>query len=1415
MKREAQTDRAIHDGSPAPHRRLGMSTPARSLALAALALLLASAALVPGAALASTASTQLATKVRSSSATLNGHLDPEADPGIVNCKFEWGETLAYGSEVACAEGNAFTSPADLSAHLTGLIAGKEYHFRLVAQTTSSGTILGADQGFITYHGAVAVFGPDGTAASQYPELTAGGDHGGIGIDQSRRRLFVAGRAEHSGVRGVYGNEIAVPPAFPVLSGFNPLSVPYLFAEAFAVDGTGQSTAGNVYESTYSVPSIRGFAPTGAELPGFPVATELSVGSMAVDSQGMLWLATRLTPGSSPDLIEIDPGTATIIKGVVAPFPNPVNQIAFDSEDNLYLSGPNQLWSFTKDSEYQSGSMIAQDPAPGFGASLTIDPSTDRAFVVTGSSGQSKISEYELSGELVDEFATGFPTAKFLGIAVDATNHYIYVLDDTTKQVRVFAGGPPPPPRVALSPPTAVGNDTATVHASVNPKGSTLTACHLQYVTERAFQIAGFSDLSSGGTVSCDPSFDQIPTDESPHAVSIVLNGLTPNTTYRYLLTAANLEGTVSRQASIRTTGPAEVETVGAPERTATTAWLNGRVDPQGQPTSYHFEYVTVAAYEASGFATATATSPTQIDTNELQLIAFDAASGQFRVSFGAQTTPDLSFDESAAKLAQALEALPSIGSGNVQVSGEPGAYQVTFVGSLAGTDVPQLDVGDGATPPKNNVGLPTNFKVTTQRQGGDLSHTVLVARKLTGLAPGTTYHYRIVADNGNVAGAALGNDVTFTTRASDAPLSHGRFSGPPGSDRAYEQVSLGESGGNPILVGGTLGLSDDGDRAIYRVSGGTPLSNAGNFWGLYFAQRPPGEHPESGWQTELITPVRDQLTGLTWLTPLSDPSLSTVLAFNGDQLDGNTKGTIWRLGPGRTPTPLAQFPMGSAAALNLDPSQPALLASDDARTVIGGFEDNGVVDPAYPTAASLPNLYDISASPPHLLSLLPGGEPASCGVKVRHGGGDYEAFAERAQAHSLSADGKFLYFNSRANNCTGPTGLYARDLEAEESKLISGPPISGPQCSAGFIKSTPGAAFFWTQTRLDPADRNPAACSSGTGNGPDGDVYRYDTSDQTLECVTCVLSGFDVDVVVTQEPNLEIRVSDDGSRVYFESAKPLLPGAATRGIYRVDVATSALAYVGSGFAIGSLGEPADLTPDGAVLTFRSASPLLNPQGGKVNGGATQSYRYDDRHRSLVCISCPEPGTTPRATFPGSTNRGARNITVITDQGDVAFTTPTPLLPADQNTPGPGKDPLAGTDVYEWRDGRLLLVTDGLTQWTAFSNGAGAPEVAGISPSGRDLFFSAPAQYTEDAPDAYARLYDARIGGGIAFPPKPKPCPLEVCQGTPNGTPEEAPPGTSTFRGPGNPPAITPKRCKRRGRHHRRCGKRGHHRAGHR
>ena len=256
-----------------------------------------------------------------------------------------------------------------------------------------------------------------------------------------------------------------------------------------------------------------------------------------------------------------------------------------------------------------------------------------------------------------------------------------------------------------------------------------------------------------------------------------------------------------------------------------------------------------------------------------------------------------------------------------------------------------------------------------------------------------------------------------------------------------------------------------------------------------------------------------------------------------------------------------------------------------------------------------------------------------------------------------------------------------------------------------------------------------------------------------------------------------------------------------------------------------------ISPNGRYLAFASAAPALDALSGADNGSTVQDYLYDDAERSLICVSCATGGGAPRgrvalgiiAEEPG---QEGPNMTSLSDDGDFAFSTPTALVSADQNTAPPGHPAYEGTDVYEWRDGRALLVSDGLARWP---NEAVAGQVSTISPSGRDLFFTEAEVLTPDATEGYARLYDARIGGGIDFPPAGlPPCDLNSggCEGPASSAPGLPGAGSTAFEGPGDLHEGARHRCRkgevrrkgrcvarRHKRHHRREHRRHRRRAG--
>lgn len=80
-------------------------------------------------------------------------------------------------------------------------------------------------------------------------------------------------------------------------------------------------------------------------------------------------------------------------------------------------------------------------------------------------------------------------------------------------------------------------------------------------------------------------------------------------------------------------------------------------------------------------------------TNAVQLVSVTATAGTFTLSFFGQVSAPISWDASASDLQAALQAIPTVGVGNVAVTGD---FTVTFTANLATTPVPTLiaDVSD-------------------------------------------------------------------------------------------------------------------------------------------------------------------------------------------------------------------------------------------------------------------------------------------------------------------------------------------------------------------------------------------------------------------------------------------------------------------------------------------------------------------------------------------------------------------------------------------------------------------------------------------------------------------------------------------------------------------------------------------------
>jgi hypothetical protein len=805
--------------------------------------------------------------------------------------------------------------------------------------------------------------------------------------------------------------------------------------------------------------------------------------------------------------------------------------------------------------------------------------------------------------------------------------------------------------------------------------------------------------------------------------------------------------------------------------------LEGTVDPNEDETAWQFEYGLTTAYGNLAPSTPGSTGaggaavPVSTALNGLQA----GTEYHYRLratnSSGSVTGEDMTFTTASGAFAETTGS-PVRSATSARLEGR--------VSPMGASTTYHFEYGTAGSCASNPC------QATPARSAGSANQYVLVSEEITSLQPGTTYYYRLVADNGNTAGQALGGDMSVITRSSDAPPAPAPFPGPPESDRGWEQVSAADANGNP--VSSATAISDDGERVIYQVNGGTPDSPTGTVFTHAFAER-----RDDGWKAVNALPSRDELSGGNWLAPLASPDLSTTIFLNSGYGGVSAIRVRWESGAENIYKPDAAY-------------DGYFEGSADASRVI--IQLTGSLDPDHPVVSNS-NLYDVSSGTPKLVSLLPGEVVPACGVLS--GQPSLPAMPENIPNHAenwVSEDGSYLVFPSEGDTCgTNRYQLYLRNLEGEVTKLLSGPVLSGPHCGAEFIKATTGAVFFWTRSRLAAEDNPVFNCEAGGG-----DVYRYDIASEALDCVTCVSATVEADLPRNDRFALgRIGIAADGSRVYFRSPNRLVQGSAAPGLYRVRVDTGQLRYIApaSGTEVGELASQGEaMSTNGAAIVFRSDNPALNPVNGTDNGNTFQYYRYDDRDRSLVCVSCPQDGSAPESDVAvrlvGSFEQAGPNLTPMDEEGDFAFVTSTPLASPDHNTAGQGQQPFVGNDVYEWRDGRLLLVTDGGTQW-AGGETVSTPGVSGITPSGRDLFFTVPKQLTFDAIDGFSRLYDARIGGGFPAPPAAESCSDSACvegSGSQPPPPAGTSPGTSSFTGPADPKPHFGRK-KHRHKHHRR------------
>jgi hypothetical protein len=853
----------------------------------------------------------------------------------------------------------------------------------------------------------------------------------------------------------------------------------------------------------------------------------------------------------------------------------------------------------------------------------------------------------------------------------------------------------------------------------------------------------------------------------------------------------------AQHAAVTVFGPAatapDVLTGAASTSGSTQATLEGTINPSSTtlPASYQFQYGTSTAYgevaPAAPATVGTGTTPQpetvtisglQANTTYHYRIVGSNVNGPVEGEDATFTTPGP--PQVAAEAASRVTASEATLSATVDPNAVDTHYYFQF-----GLD---QSYASGTTPalPGGDVGVSDDPEAVSQ--------------SISGLTPGATYHYRVVAVSAE--GTTPGADQTFSTYPAPSLALP--------DNRGYELVSpANKEGGGVYSVGGfaTPGhqaalnqpfqSSVDGDSFVY--SGSSSSSGNGLLGNEYLASR-----GATGWSATDISPATAGPGPLC-----AEPPITTApyFAFSPDLTLGALAATATAALPSSSgPCYISLYlrddvhgnyhtlTVGKPAnrtSLEFGYGLPELTTAPSAVYMFAGASadfsksyfaaNDALAAPAVDGGKTQNNLYESSGGALTLVNVLPGGatEPnatfgSSLGLNPQEPP-DYE--------HAISTDGSRAYWTDlNTNNPIEATRLFLREGIAPSVE------VDAPQGGSGLG----GGGQFWTAaadgSKVIFTDFAFAGLTEDTKPGSGVNLYEYDANTHKLKDLTANAEAADVVGVVG--------ASEDASYVYFVSEGVLATGAAEFQPNLYLAHNGAISFIAtlspednSNAQGGDSDAPrgdwratpayrtARVTPSGTHLVFQS----LNSLTGYPNAGQTEVYVYNAESAKLACASCNPTGLSPSgpSVLRPQDGVGTRPRWITDDGSRVFFDSSDALTPRDTN---------ATWDVYEDQaEQPPQLISGGTSSSGSFFDDA--------SPSGEDVFFTTRERLVRQDTDELTDIYDARVGGGFPSSPTPAPCADEACKPAPSAPPALIAPVTVTFAGVTESPAAvasTPK-----------------------
>jgi hypothetical protein len=667
----------------------------------------------------------------------------------------------------------------------------------------------------------------------------------------------------------------------------------------------------------------------------------------------------------------------------------------------------------------------------------------------------------------------------------------------------------------------------------------------------------------------------------------------------------------------------------------------------------------------------------------------------------------------------------------------------------------------------------------------------------SGLAPGSTYHYRVVASN--ELGTVYGPDRTFTTLSAEQAACpneqmRGGFSGKLPDCRAYELVTPPVESSSQFDAKEDLAYSSivaaDGEAVTLATT--EPRPGAPTSGEHYVARR-----SASGWLAEDIMPLESYdgvgCPGYQFVYAYSELVTKDVI-----EAGGASRGSASKTGQGEEPEvcnpdgrqvvsgePVGYENLlvrdnatGTYQLVNLTP--PGVTPADAHFQAASADLSHVIFTETSPLAEDakygVENLYEWDEGTVRLVSVLPDGTPVFGGLAANGGTSEHEAVLSSDGSHVLFGYGGALY-----DRIDGQ-----RTVQIDEQQGGSGPSGGGSFKAATADGSK---VFFLDESKLTP---------DSTAAAGEPDLYECALPEGAGKCeltdLTVAAAGEHADVLRVTPLG-----AHDSSYVYFvakgvlasntreftnSEGKTVVEGAQAgkENLYLWNGSKTTFIAAGISFSGGKDFDRnfEQTSPDGKWLVFESEKSLTGYDNVDSNNGSVgEIFLYSAATGQLACASCNptgeppivEGGVSPRPEDSEESFGVFWRQHLLTDTGQVFFQTREALVPGDTD---------GVLDVYEYEGGNVYLISSGTSSSESILEGA--------SESGDDVFFRSDQRLVpQDSQEGQLVIYDARVAGGFAAPASPPACATaDACRAAVAPQPSiYGEPASQTFSGAGN------------------------------